>query len=92
MKFSFPRRLLLTAVAVLLLGAAYPAIASAGSYNILTSAGTIVPGTPNIGLSGDDPNPVSVTLPFPVQLYGVTYTAAKVGLNGTIEYTSSAES
>ena len=54
-------------------------------YAITTGSGTIVPGTTNIGSSCDDCS-TSITLPFPVQLYGQSYTTASVSSNGQLNF------
>ena len=88
MKFSFPRRLLLTAVAVLLLGAAYPGVASAGSYEIIATTGTITPGATRVTALDCDDCTTTLTLPFAVQVYGNTYTSVVVSSNGNIQFAS----
>ena len=52
------------------------------SYMFTSSTGgTIVPGTTDIGNHGDDVGTL-ISLPFPVTLYGTTYTQATAGSNG----------
>ena len=52
------------------------------SYTFTSSTGgTIVPGTTDIGNHGDDVGTV-ISLPFPVTLYGTSYTQATAGSNG----------
>jgi hypothetical protein len=55
------------------------------AYNITNGAGAIVPGVTDIGNHCDDCN-TAVTLPFPVTLYGNTYTAAQAGSNGYLSF------
>ena len=50
-----------------------------------STGGTIVPGTTDIGNHGDDVGTV-VSLPFPVTLYGTTYTQATAGSNGHLTF------
>jgi hypothetical protein len=54
--------------------------------NYLTSTGTdtIVPGTDDTGNHCDD-CATSIALPFPVSVYGQTFTAANVSSNGTLD-------
>src|SRR5436190_13056110 len=56
-----------------------------GNYVISNSTGAIVPGTTDIGNHTDDGNTL-VTLPFPVTLYGNTYTTANAGSNGFLSF------
>ncbi|HZW06564.1 MAG TPA: hypothetical protein VFF65_05525, partial [Phycisphaerales bacterium] len=58
-------------------------------YSITSSTGAVIePGTADTGNHAD--NAVTpLTLPFPVSLYGVSYTAATVSTNGTLQFTTS---
>ncbi len=56
-------------------------------YSTTTSAGNvIVPGTTDIGNHFDD-GTTAITLPFPVTLYGTTFTSAQVSSNGNLQLT-----
>ena len=48
---------------------------------------TVVPGTTNVGNSGDDVN-TNISLPFPFTFYGQNFTAANVSSNGNLQFTS----
>src|SRR5205814_2365742 len=50
-------------------------------YVVSNSSGAIVPGTFDIGNHTDDAA-TAIALPFPVTLYGNTYTSAMAGSNG----------
>ncbi|MDQ2807772.1 MAG: S-layer homology domain-containing protein [Chloroflexota bacterium] len=54
-------------------------------YAITTGTGTIVPGTTDIGNACDDCT-TTIMLPFPVSLYGQTYTTAAVSSNGQLDF------
>ena len=54
---------------------------AAPSYTITNSAGTLVPGVTDIGNHCDDCGTL-ISLPFPVGLYGNTFTTATAGSNG----------
>src|SRR4029077_528097 len=51
------------------------------NYNVTNGAGTIVPGVTDTGNHCDDCGTL-ITLPFPVGLYGNTFTTATAGSNG----------
>ena len=50
---------------------------------------SIVPGTADIGNHCDDCT-TTVSLPFPVYIYGVPYTSVNVDSNGTLQFTTNA--
>ena len=81
------------AVVLSLFALSLPAQATHGpphTYSVLTSTGTIVPGTSEIGLAGEDDTTVTVALPFDATLYGTVYPAASnlvVSSNGNIQFT-----
>ncbi len=57
-------------------------------YGISQTLGaTIVPGTTNIGLHGYELT-TTITLPFPFQLYGRSFTSAVVSTSGNLQFTS----
>ncbi|HET9495022.1 MAG TPA: hypothetical protein VFR15_12395, partial [Chloroflexia bacterium] len=56
-------------------------------YAIATSTATMIPGTDDIGNSCQDCI-TTIALPFPFQLYGVTYNSANVSTNGNIQFTT----
>jgi len=58
------------------------------SYNVALGSGTLVGGTTDIGLYGDDFT-TSISLPFPVTLYDQTYTSVTVSTNGNLQFASS---
>ena len=60
------------------------------NYTFSASSGTIVPGTTDIGNHTDD-GATSVSLPFPVKLYGNTYTTANAGSNGYLSFDTSVD-
>jgi hypothetical protein len=51
----------------------------------LSTGATIVPGTTSANNSGDD-TVTSLALPFPVMLYGASYTTCNVSSNGNIQF------
>src|SRR5262245_47343483 len=55
------------------------------SYTFSPSSGTLVPGVTDIGNHCDECSTV-ITLPFPVTLYGQTYTSAAAGSNGHLTF------
>jgi hypothetical protein len=62
------------------------------TYQTTTStAATQIPATNDIGSHCDDCN-TTVTLPFPVQVYGTPYTSARVSANGNLQFASDAGS
>ena len=58
-----------------------PAGGAACWYDFTVGTDTFVPGVDDLGLNCDDCG-VAVTLPFPVTLYGQSFTTAHVGSNG----------
>jgi len=66
---------------------AAPASAQCTGFTLTQSAGAIVPGTANIGNSGDDVV-TNITLPFAVTLYGAAYTSAAASSNGNLQFGS----
>ncbi|MGI8586369.1 MAG: S-layer homology domain-containing protein, partial [Chloroflexia bacterium] len=61
------------------------ACTGSGNYTVTTGTGVLVPATNDIGNACDDCS-TSIILPFPVQLYDQTYTAANIGSNGYIAF------
>ncbi len=59
--------------------------AGASAYTVTNGTGTIVPGTTDTGNHCDDCG-TGITLPFPVTLYGQTYTTAQAGSNGYLSF------
>ena len=58
------------------------------AYTFTTMTGqTIVPGTVNIGNSGDDVT-TNITLPFSFSYYGTPFASANVSSNGNLQFTS----
>ena len=71
------------AAAVTVVALAAPSLASAGGVNYVTTtqAGqSIIPGTTDVGNHCDDCS-TPVVFPFPVSIYGSTYTSAYVTSN-----------
>ena len=63
-------------------------VCSGTTYQTFSSAGaTLVPATDDIGNHCDDCN-TTVTLPFPVTIYGTPYTSVNAGSNGLLEFGS----
>ena len=58
-----------------------PATTTACWYDFIVGTDTFVPGVDDIGLNCDDCG-LDVALPFPVTLYGQSFTTAHVGSNG----------
>jgi hypothetical protein len=58
-------------------------------YITSTSTDTIVPGDTDTGNHCDDCT-TAITLPFPVSLYGTSYTTANVSSNGNLQFDTSA--
>src|SRR5215831_3186129 len=67
-----------------------PIVPAPGCTDYLTSTGTdtIVPGTDDTGNHCDD-CATSITLPFPVSVYGQTFTSANVASNGALDLVGS---
>ncbi len=61
------------------------------NYVTTTDTGSIVPGTTDIGNHCDD-CATPITFPFPVTVYGYTFTSANVSVNGALYLTGSSES
>ncbi|PYK76468.1 MAG: hypothetical protein DME39_01280, partial [Verrucomicrobia bacterium] len=59
-------------------------------YVTSTSTDTIVPGDTDTGNQCDDCT-TPITFPFPVSLYGSTFTSALVGANGNLQFTSNSD-
>lgn len=55
------------------------------TYGITNTTGTYVPGVDDIGNHGDEVR-TQVTFPFPVTIYGQTFTSGFVGSNGQVEF------
>src|SRR4051794_34707717 len=55
-------------------------------YLITESTGAIVPGTTMVPGSSCDDCVSNITLPFPFQLYGTTFTAGNVSSNGILNF------
>ncbi len=70
----------------------FPAAAQCPTFSLTSSGGaSIVPGATDIGIHCDD-CVVNVPLPFPVSLYGTSYSAANVSSNGTVQFATSSDS
>ena len=71
---------------------AVPSLASAGTgivYTTNTQTGqSIVPGTTDTGNHCDDCT-TEINIPFPVSIYGSTYTSAFVSSNGSLQFLTS---
>jgi subtilisin-like proprotein convertase family protein len=61
---------------------------SCNSYTLTTNSGQIEPGVADIGIHCDDCTSAVQTLPFPVSLYGTTYTSYRVSSNGNLQFTT----
>src|SRR5437867_7199666 len=59
-------------------------------YVTTTDTGSIVPGTTDTGNHCDD-CATTITFPFPVTLYGYTFTSANVTANGALDLTGTAD-
>jgi hypothetical protein len=58
-----------------------------GAYNYSVGAGAMIPGTTRIDGAGcDDCVTAIAALPFPVSIYGTSYTAATAGSNGILAF------
>jgi len=64
-----------------------PTPTCAPTYRTGTQAGTITPGTTNIGSACDDCI-TPITMPFAVELYGTSQTSALADSNGVLAFTS----
>ncbi len=62
------------------------ATATCSSYAITSTTGAIVPGTTLVTGSSCDDCAVPLTLPFPITIYGTSFTTAQVGSNGTLSF------
>ena len=62
-----------------------PVAAPCLNYNVTQSTGVLQVGTVDTGNHCDDCSTL-ITLPFPVRLYGITYTAANVVSNGSLQF------
>ncbi|MGW8884239.1 S8 family serine peptidase [Streptomyces sp. NPDC055749] len=62
-----------------------PARSDAAGNSCTPSAYSWVNGSTKVALSGDE-DAEAITLPFPVKLYGVSYTSATVNTNGLINF------
>ena len=58
------------------------------SYGISPGGATFIPGTTDIGDHSGGGTVTAVALPFPVTVYGATYTSANVATNGIVEFGS----
>src|SRR6476619_7157987 len=84
--------LVVVAAAVSVVALSAPSLASAGTgivYTTNTQTGqSIVPGTTDTGNHCDDCT-TEITLPFPVSIYGNSYTSAFVSSNGSLQFLTS---
>ncbi|HTS72229.1 MAG TPA: PASTA domain-containing protein [Gaiellaceae bacterium] len=63
-----------------------PAIAHGAGYVTSTTMGNaLLAGTTDLGNHGDD-TVTAVALPFPIQVYGVSYSSVNVGANGNVQF------
>lgn len=88
---AYPHRLAVVALlAIVSLVSAFLAAAPVrgahSDYSVVESTGTIVPGTTEIGLSGEDDEFVIIALPFPIAFYGQEFTSAAVSTNGNVQF------
>ncbi|MFN0137483.1 MAG: dockerin type I domain-containing protein [Phycisphaerae bacterium] len=75
-------------VSATLLLAPSAAFAQCNGFAVTQSTGAlIVPGVTDIGNHCDDCT-TNVTLPFPVSLYGATYSSARISSNGNVQFTT----
>jgi hypothetical protein len=87
MRMYLPRRFVRVSSALACAVLAPLAHAQCGSYSIAQSSGaTIVPGVTDIGNHCDDCT-TNVVLPFPVSVYGASYTGMVVSSNGNVQFT-----
>ncbi|WP_225802979.1 S8 family serine peptidase [Streptomyces sp. NK15101] len=56
-----------------------------GTYSCAPVASSWIKGSSNTGLTGDE-DARTISLPFPVSYYGVTYTSASVTTNGLVDF------
>src|SRR5205807_4757658 len=63
-----------------------PTGVTCSNYVTSTSTDTIVPGDTDTGNHCDDCT-TPITLPFPVSVYGTSFTTALVGANGSLQFT-----
>jgi hypothetical protein len=62
--------------------------AQCNGFNLSSSTGaTLVPGVTDVGNHGDD-TATNMVLPFPVTLYGTSYSSAAVSSNGNMQFTA----
>ena len=81
------KAVLLAAALGLITGAA--SASAAVTYTAQASSGaSIVPGTADIGNHGDD-QVTTINFPFPVSIYGQTYTSGQVSSNGNLQLSTS---
>src|SRR5262245_15720051 len=83
--------LMVVSAAVTVVALAAPSLASAGGVNYTTTTQTgqsIIPGTNDVGNHCDDCATL-VNFPFPVSVYGDTYTSAYVTDNGSVQFLTS---
>jgi hypothetical protein len=72
-------------------GETAPADTTCSGYTTSTSTDTIVPGDTDTGNHTDD-GTTPITFPFPVSLYGSTFTSAIVSSNGSLQFTGDSDS
>ena len=83
----FARSLMTMALAAVA-ASANRAAAQCTGFSLSSAHGvSIVPGTTDIGNHCDDCT-TNIALPFPVALYGATYSTARVSSNGTLQFTT----
>ena len=84
--------LTIQAAVIAVVALAAPSLASAGTgivYTTNTQTGqSIVPGTTDTGNHCDDCT-TEISIPFPVSVYGTTYTSAFVSSNGSLQFLTS---
>jgi len=77
------------AIAIAFGPATPPAQAQCNGFVLSQSSGAVIePGTTDIGNHGVDVV-TTVALPFPITIYGVAYTSARVTSNGNMQFTTS---
>jgi hypothetical protein len=86
--FSLVMRVLGAATIAVMGNATGRALAQCNAYTLTSSTGVaIVPGTTDTGNHVDD-GMTAVALPFPVVVYGSSYSAAQVSSNGNLQFTT----